>query len=202
MKHAVIVAHPNRESYTQAMASAYREAGLVRGHEVVFRDLYAMGFDPRLKESEIPWAKHYALADDVIAERAVLQNADAFAFFYPIWLNSPPAILKGYLERVFGFGFAYAREGAGNVPLLKGRKFLSFTSSGAPTEWVIQSGAWNAMRTLFDSHFASVCGMEIADHIHFGSVTPGIRADSVTADMETVRKTFTKHFGGALAKAG
>src|SRR5258707_9590992 len=110
VRHAVIVAHPKPDSYTQAMASAYREAGLAGGHEVVFRDLYGMGFDPVLKEAEIPWSPHFAPADDVTAERAVLQDADVFAFFYPIWLNAPPAILKGYLERVFGTGFAYARE--------------------------------------------------------------------------------------------
>ncbi|MEJ0028344.1 MAG: NAD(P)H-dependent oxidoreductase [Rhizomicrobium sp.] len=204
MKHAVIVAHPNADSYTAALASAYREAGLAAGHEVIFRDLYAMGFDPRLAESEIPWSPHFALKDDVIAERALLQDVDVFAFFYPLWLNSPPAILKGYLERVFGLGFAYRREGAGNAPLLKGRKMISFTASGAPTEWVIQSGAWAAMRTLFDSHFATVCGLEVVDHVHFGGIHPGIRADSVRNDGDTVRATLARHFAARprLAAAG
>jgi NAD(P)H dehydrogenase (quinone) len=194
MKHAVIVAHPNPQSYTAAMASAYREAGLGGGYEVVYRDLYAMGFDPRLEASEIPWTENFALKDDVVAERALLADVDVFVFFYPIWLNSPPSILKGYFERVFGLGFAYRHVGTGNAPLLKGRKMLSFTSSGAPTEWVIQSGAWAAMRTLFDSHFAAVCGLEVVDHVHFGGIHPGIRPDSVKEDMETVRGTFAKHF--------
>ncbi len=197
MKHAVVIAHPNAHSYTASLARAYGEAAAAGGAAVVARDLYAMGFDPVLKASEIPWAAGFAPGADVVAERATLADVDVFAFFYPIWLNSPPAMLKGYLERVFGLGFAYARESTGNVPLLKGRKFISFTSSGAPTEWVIQSGAWGAMRTLFDSHFASVCGLEVVDHAHFGGVTPGIRADSVTSDMDKVRKTFAKHFGAA-----
>jgi len=194
MKHAVILAHPNKESYVASLAAAYREAGLARKHEVIFRDLYQMHFDPCLPESELPWSKHFALRDDVIAEREVLKDAGAFAFFYPIWLNAPPAILKGYMERVFGMGFAYRREGAGNVPLLTGRKFISFSASGAPMEWVVQSGAWSAMRNLFDAHFASVCGLEVLEHVHFGGIVPGIRADSVERDMETVRKTFAKHF--------
>ena len=111
--------------------------------------------------------------------------------------NPPEYSPLALYTRVFGMGFAYKREGAANVPLLKGRKMLSVTSSGAPTEWVIQSGAWAAMRTLFDGHFAAVCGLEVVDHIHFGGVTPGIRADSVTGDMEKVRKTFTQRFGAA-----
>ncbi len=198
MKHAVIVAHPNPDSFTASLAAAYREAGLAAGHEVLYRDLYAMGFDPRLSESEIPWSKQFALKDDVIAERGLLNDVDVFAFFYPIWLNAPPAILKGYLERIFGLGFAYRREGAGNAPLLKGRRMISFTASGAPTEWVIQSGAWAAMRTLFDSHFAAVCGLEVVDHLHFGGIHPGIRADSVEGDRDAVRTTFARHFAPGL----
>lgn len=199
MKHAVIVAHPAAESFIGSLALSYREAGLAAGHDVIYRDLYRMRFDPCLAESEIPWSKSYALRDDVIAERALLKDVDVFALFYPIWLNSPPAILKGYLERVFGMGFAYRREGSGNAPMLSGRKLFSFTSSGAPTEWVIQSGAWQAMRTLFDSHFATVCGLEVIDHLHFGSVVPGIRADSVKDDMATVAAAFARHFGEAGA---
>lgn len=196
MKHAVIFAHPNSESFVGSIASAYREEGLARGHEIVFRDLYRMKFDPCLHESEIPWSPNFALRDDVLAERDLLKDANVFAFFYPIWLNSPPAILKGYLERVFGIGFAYRRDAAGNAPLLMGKRLISFTSSGAPTEWVIQSGAWQAMRTLFDGHFAAVCGLQLVDHVHFGGVVPGIRANSVEADMETTRKIFARHFTG------
>jgi len=194
MKHAVVVAHPSAQSYTASLASRYREAGLAAGHDVIYRDLYRMKFDPCLAESELPWSKSYALRDDVIAERDLLKEVDVFALFYPLWLNAPPAILKGYLERVFGMGFAYRRQGSSNVPMLKGKRLISFTNSGAPTEWVIQSGAWQAMRTLFDGHFAAVCGLEVVDHIHFGGVIPGIRADSVEADMATVAGTFDKHF--------
>jgi NAD(P)H dehydrogenase (quinone) len=195
MKHAIILAHPSATSFVGSLASTYREVGLTRTHEVIVRDLYEMHFDPCLREDEIPWSPKYAVRDDVMAERELLKDMDVFAFFYPIWLNSPPAILKGYMERVFGMGFAYRREGSGNAPLLKGRKLISFTSSGAPTEWVIQTGAWQAMRTLFDSHFAAVCGLEVVDHVHFGAIVPGIRRDAVERDMDRVGKTFTKHFG-------
>ena len=194
MKQAVIFAHPKIDSFVGSLAAAYRQEGLMRGHEILYRDLYRMEFDPCLQECELPWSRNFELRDDVRFERELLKEIDVFAIFYPIWLNSPPAILKGYLERVFGMGFAFRRAQSGNAPLLTGRKLISFTSSGAPTEWVIQSGAWQAMRDLFDGHFAAVCGLTVVDHIHFGGVVPGIRADSVEADMETTRKTFAKHF--------
>ena len=69
MKHAIIFAHPNAHSFVGSIASAYREEGLTRGREIIFRDLYRMDFDPCLHESEFPWSKHFALRDDVLAER-------------------------------------------------------------------------------------------------------------------------------------
>src|SRR5690606_37493880 len=54
MKHAVIIAHPNRTSLTHSAARAYAEAAEALGHEVIVRDLYAMDFDPRLQAAEIP----------------------------------------------------------------------------------------------------------------------------------------------------
>jgi NAD(P)H dehydrogenase (quinone) len=71
---------------------------------------------------------------------------------------------------------------------------ISFTSSGAPMDWVASTGAWDATRKLFDEHFASVCGLEVVDHVHFGSIVPGIRADAVERFLARVRETFTRHF--------
>ncbi|HTQ14204.1 MAG TPA: NAD(P)H-dependent oxidoreductase [Rhizomicrobium sp.] len=187
MKHAIIFAHPKAESFTGAMAAAYRQAAEARGDEVAFRDLYRDGFDPRLAEDEFPWSPGFKVHDDVAAEREALAGTDIFALFYPLWLNAPPAMMKGYLERVFGLGFAYRHGRGGNEPLLAGRKLISVTSTGAPTEWVIRTGAWQALRTLFDAHFASVCGLEVMDHLHFGGIVPGIRAGVVAQYAKKVR---------------
>lgn len=124
----------------------------------------------------------------------MLADVQVFAFVYPLWLNTPPAILKGYWERVFGLGFAYGSRSGDNVPLLEGRKMVSFTSSGAPTEWVKSTGAWDAMRTLFDQHLAALCGLQIVDHIHFGGIVPGIRKDAVERQLETVASFVESHF--------
>jgi NAD(P)H dehydrogenase (quinone) len=130
-----------------------------------------------------------------MAERALLKSCDVFAFVYPLWLNTPPAILKGYLERVFGFGFAYGGGGHSYNPLLKGRKLISFSSSGAPAAWVKQTGALSAIRTLFDSYFAELCGMTPLQHVHFGSITPGASEFYIQANLEEVAKTVNLHFG-------
>ena len=194
MKHVAIFAHPNERSFTGSVAGAYAQAAIALGHEVVTRDLYRMNFAPALQSGELPFAENFRPGADVMAERDMLMDADIFALFYPLWLNAPPAIMKGYLDRVFGFGFAYGKQGR-SEPLLEGRRLISFTSSGAPLHWVRETGAFDALEALFDRYLAELCGMTFLDHVHFGAVVPGIRGDAVDAHLASVRATVCKHFG-------
>jgi len=194
MKHAVIVAHPNEQSFTMTVANAYCDAVRANGSEATQRDLYRMNFAPSLAASEVPKAGGFAPGPDVLAERRILSDVDVFAFVYPFWMNAQPAMMKGYIDRIFGMGFAYGPSRSGNVPLLAPRKMISLTSSGGPTDWLVKTGAWDAVRKLFDEHFATVCGLELVDHIHFGGGVPGIRADAVDRHLEDVRAAVAKHF--------
>jgi len=194
MVHAVIAAHPVQHSFTMAVANAYREAVGAKGQQAILRDLYRMNFAPTLDADELPKAGGFTPGPDVVQERAMLARINVFAFVYPFWLNTQPAMMKGYIERVFGLGFAYGVTGAGNVPLLRSRKMISFTSSGAPTDWVVSTGSFEAARKLFDEYFAAVCGLEVVDHVHFGGLVPGIRPDVVSRHLDHVRDVVAKHF--------
>lgn len=197
MKHALIIAHPKPESFTATVAGRYAAACERLGHSTVPRDLYRLHFDPRLGPEEMPWAPAFQPGPDVLAERALIADCDVFAFFYPLWLNTPPAMLKGYLERVFGFGFAYGGDGHSYNPLLSGRKLISFSSSGAPLGWLKQTGALEALCVLFDDYFANLCGMTSLDHVHVGGLMPGAGAAFIEARLEEVEKTVRQHFGAA-----
>lgn len=187
-KHAVIVGHPGAESLTASLATAYAKQVRILGDEAVVRDLYAEGFDPRLRLGEIPRPDGFCADADVQAERRLLADADVFVFFYPLWFNAPPAIVVGYVQRVFGMGFGYGPvQGGRNQPLLEKRRLISFSTSGAPKAWLEQEGGWNALRNTFDQHFADVCGMEVVNHVHFGGVTSGMRADVVERHMAEVK---------------
>ncbi len=194
MKHALIIAHPAAHSFTATMAKAYAAALVAQGHEPLVRDLYRMDFDPRLKADEIPRPEGFAPAEDIKAERELLEGIEAFAFFYPVWFNAPPAILKGYVDRVFGMGFGYGMGENGNEPLLAGRSLVSISSSGAPKSWMIETGAWDAMRKLFDEHVSGVCGLAMLDHLHFGAITPNITREAVKSCTDQVRTLVANHF--------
>jgi NAD(P)H dehydrogenase (quinone) len=194
MKHAVIFAHPRERSFTVSVAKTYAQAAERLGHTVTCRDLYRIPFDPCLKAAEIP-GENLQPAVDVMEERRMLQDADVYALVYPLWLNAPPAMMKGYLERVFGFGFAYGGGEKSANPLLTGRKLIVFSASGAPLDWVKKTGAFDALHALFDEYFAKLCGLTLLEHIHFGNVIPGASQEFIQARMADVRQAVNKHFG-------
>lgn len=194
MQHAVIIAHPNPRSFTHAMARAYAAAVRAHGGTVVIRDLYKMDFDPRLKAGELPKSGGFGPAADVIEERGRLKKAEVFALFYPLWFNAPPAILKGYFDRVFSMGFGFGPRGGAQAPLLEGRKLISFTSSGAPETWVRETGAFSALHTLFDDHVSRMCGFHVVDHVHNGEVVPGLTKALVDEARDRVTAVVGRHF--------
>jgi NAD(P)H dehydrogenase (quinone) len=197
-KHVLVVSHPNPNSFNLAIAHAYQKAAEDLGQEVVLRDLYRCGFDPCLKDAEIPRAEGFAPEQDIVTERALLADATAFAFVYPLWFNAPPAMIVGYVQRVFGMGFGFGpvRDGR-NQPLLLGRRMLSFTTSGAPAEWLRTEGSWDALRNLFDRHVADVCGLTVLDHKHYGRIVAHSARARLETHLQDVAQTVTRYFADA-----
>ena len=195
MKHAVIVAHPNPKSLTCSVGAAYVTSVKALGQDVVVRDLYLMGFDPCLKACEIPAASGFQFAADVVAERKRLVDVDVFAFVYPFWFNAPPAILKGYVDRVFSMGFGYEPGIGGTDSLLDGKKLISFTTSGAPDQWVRETGALQTLMTLFDRHLGAMCGLQVVDHVHAGGIVSNITSEAADDVLQSVRRAVSAHFG-------
>jgi NAD(P)H dehydrogenase (quinone) len=202
MKHAVIIAHPNPLSLTQSAGRAYADAARALGDDVVIRDLYAMDFDPRLQAAEIPGLELPQPGPDVVEERALLKDVDVFALVYPFWFNAAPAILKGYVDRVFSMGFGYAPAlGGGTETLLDGRRLISFSFSGAPEQWVQTTGALKALMTVFDRHVAEMCGLELVDHIHTGAIAPNITEEAGEAILARVREAVSTLFGSQVLRS-
>jgi NAD(P)H dehydrogenase (quinone) len=188
-KHAVILCHPDAESFNMAVAQRYCDAVQKIGHRVVLRDLYRIGFDPVLKSKERPTDEEFELAPDVAAEIDLISGADVFVFVYPIWFGTPPAMMKGYVERVLGAGFPYGavRERLPH-PLLAGKKLLSFTSSGTAKQWLEEQGAWLSLRKVFDDYLARAFSLESSDHVHFGSIVKGMTERVVTEHLQKVEE--------------
>jgi putative NADPH-quinone reductase len=137
MKLLVIVAHPNPASFNHALATAAVIAARALGHEVVLHDLYAEQFDPLMPAAE--FAKNAALPSAIARHCADLAAADALVIVHPNWWGQPPAILKGWLDRVVRPGVAYefrvGPDGQGYAAgLLKLRAALVFTTGNTPQD--------------------------------------------------------------------
>jgi putative NADPH-quinone reductase len=131
----VVLAHPDPGSFNHAIARAAAAALERLGHAVVSHDLHAEGFDPVLEAAEIP--RRATLAPAVQRHCAELAAADGIVIVHPNWWGQPPALLKGWIDRVVRPGVAYEfQEGdAGEgvpVGLLRARTAVVFNTSNTP----------------------------------------------------------------------
>lgn len=192
-KHSVIVCHPAETSFTVSVAERY--CSVVRGlrQEVVVRDLYRMNFDPVLRAEEQPTAQPYIFADDVAKELDILAGTDVFVFIYPIWFGTPPAMIKGYIDRVLGAGFPYGavRDRIGH-PLMAGKRLVSFTASGNSRAWLEEQGVWASLRTLYDKYLQNAFSLAATEHVHFDSITQDLKAKFVAENLYEVEQAARK----------
>jgi putative NADPH-quinone reductase len=128
----LIVSHPNPGSLNHAAADAITTALSEEGHVVHYHDLYQEHFEPVLENEEI--ARRFSF--DEIFTRYVreLRDAPGLVLLYPDWWGMPPAILKGWIDRLFRPGLAFDFEGPEflpkeKVPLLSGKRALVVTTT-------------------------------------------------------------------------
>lgn len=105
MKVSVILAHPQEGSFNHAIAQAAMERLADNGHKVFFHDLYKERFDPLLMSEEI--AKDAPLPATIVQHCEEIAEADGIVVVHPNWWGQPPAILKGWVDRVIRPGIAY-----------------------------------------------------------------------------------------------
>ena len=137
MKISVILAHPDKESFNHAIALTVVETLNKNGHKVVFHDLYEERFDPVLPVDEIP--KDIFLPNDIGAHCREITEAEGIIIIHPNWWGQPPAILKGWVDRVIRPGVAYefiGEDKGEGIPngLLKARTAIVFNTSNTKTE--------------------------------------------------------------------
>ncbi|MGA2641303.1 MAG: NAD(P)H-dependent oxidoreductase [Spirochaetia bacterium] len=162
MKVLEILCNPRPGSYNLALAASAREKLESLGHEVFLHDLYREGFDPVLVAPEL--ARGFSLEGLVQVHCAELAAADGLLVFHPEWWGQPPAVLKGWIDRVFRQGVAYDLEGEdfsekGWKPLLEGKKGLVFCTSDAAEDSV------RTLEALWTRSVLGRCGMKAACHV-------------------------------------
>ncbi|MCL4188583.1 MAG: NAD(P)H-dependent oxidoreductase [Rhodobacteraceae bacterium] len=137
MRALVVYCHPSPESFTAAVRDLVLGRLAAAGAEVRLHDLYAAGFGPVLSAAEWHgYAEVPANRAPVAAAAADLAWCDTLLFVYPTWWYGPPAMLKGWLDRVLLPGVAFLMPDAGHRRIRPGlgnvRRLGVFTTCGAP----------------------------------------------------------------------
>ncbi|WP_213741920.1 NAD(P)H-dependent oxidoreductase [Bradyrhizobium sp. dw_411] len=197
MKHLIVVAHPAKDSFTMGLARSYAAELERLGHSQQTYDLYRMGFDPVLPARELwPVDADHPVSTDVAQAQDAIRAADVLTLIYPLWWLSMPAMMKGYIDRVFARGFAYESHDGNVRGLLGGKKAVLITISGAPLPLLVKSGNWNAVQVLQDTHILRAAGFELMEHLHFDQVAPQLAKEIVEQHMARVRSCARQHFPG------
>jgi putative NADPH-quinone reductase len=193
-RHAlVVVAHPDRQSLNHAMARAVYDLFAEQGYVSILRDLHAEGFDPVLNIDE---ARGRPTTDKLVQQHiALLTRSEVIAVVHPNFWGAPPAMMKGWMDRVFAPGAAYAFEKGvdrGDVPrgLLKTRAALIINTSN--TDEIREGEVFgDPLDRIWRSCLLEYCGIARVERLVFRIVAvsdPAQRASWIAQAKDLARQ--------------
>ncbi|AUI66566.1 MULTISPECIES: NAD(P)H-dependent oxidoreductase [Glaesserella] len=168
MTHLIIYAHPNPNSFNHAILEEVIKAS--GDHHVIVRDLYQLNFNPILEWQEFRNTIQHQYAEDIAEEHRYFQQAEVITLIYPLWWMGFPAILKGYLDRVIAYGFAYKDGTEKSIGLLGDKRVQQFVTLGNAVEEYRQKGYLQAFEHTLGYGLFNFCGIEKVDMHYFGEV--------------------------------
>lgn len=153
----VINGHPDPQSYCSALSEAYLEGASASNAQVRSIDLSKIEFDPNLK---FGYRKRTELEGDLIEAQKLILWADHLVFVYPTWWGAMPAILKGFIDRVFlpGFAFKYREHSSFVDKLLSGKSAHLIVTTDAPP-WYNKLVYKNAEYNVMKRNILKFCGV-------------------------------------------
>jgi len=160
----IVHAHHEPKSFTSALARSAAETLTEQGHKVDFSDLYAMKFDPvsdrrnfttvrnphffKQQQEELHAAEHFGFTQEIEAEMQKLERCDLLVFSFPLWWFGLPAILKGWVDRVFAFGRIYGRGRWYDRGLGEGKRAMVLMTTGGAKSTYDRKGLHPELETI------------------------------------------------------
>lgn len=206
MKVLIIIAHPDKNSFNHAIAKTCLKVLADSGHDVIAHDLYEEQFDPILPYVEFP--RDAALPTEIKQHCDEISQADGIIIIHPNWWGQPPAILKGWIDRVIRPGVAYefaeGDKGEG-VPrgLLKAKCAIIFNTSNTGTEREMTVFG-DPLEALWKNCVFGLCGVPVIHRRMFNIVVTSSEEERkawLSEVAETINRFFPKNkkYGHCLA---
>ncbi len=158
----VILGHPRQGSFNHAIADVIIKTLKNNGHKVISHDLYKEGFNAILTYDEI--SKNSKLKKAIKKHCTELSQAEGIIVIHPNWWGQPPAILKGWIDRVIRANVAYkfvnGDQGEGiPIGLLKARTALIFNTADTPMKRE-KKVFGDPLETLWKKCILEYCGVK------------------------------------------
>lgn len=200
MRAHIVLAHPEPKSYNAHLAATAREALTHAGWAVTVSDLYALGFDPCERSShygsplspdrfDVQSEQRHAcqtgqVPADVAAEIECLEKADLLILQYPMWWHLPPAMFKGWIDRVFIYGDVYTSKQRFEHGRFRGKRaMLSVTVGTSPETYHHNGRSGDIDLLLWPVNFSlAYVGYEVLQPF----VAYGVEAGLKYSDEETI----------------
>lgn len=173
----LILGHPSSTSFCSTLSNTYLHAAKAAGHEVRALHLGELAFDPVLHNA---YAQPQVLEPDLLSAQSDILWATHLTFVFPIWWGGIPALMKGFIDRIFlpGFAFKYRKGKAFPDKLLQGRTAHLLVTLDTPPwyyRWIYRMPGIHQMRSMT----LAFCGITPIKTLMFGPVlgsTPAQRA--------------------------
>jgi NAD(P)H dehydrogenase (quinone) len=197
LKISLILAHPNPDSFNHAIARTALQTLEHLGHRVYWHDLYAEGFGPLLPADEID--REAPLPEFLRDHCRELSQADGIIIVHPNWWGQPPAILKGWVDRVLRPGVAYQfldGDGGEGVPLglLRAGAALVFNTCNTPRARELAVFG-DPLETIWKNCIFGLCGVSNFSRRNFEVVVSSSPAQR-RGWLKEVQEMVTRYFPG------
>ncbi|AIG25791.1 flavodoxin family protein [Brevibacillus laterosporus] len=190
MKAVILFAHPGTKSFNHAILQQVTESLHKHGITPILRNLYEQKFSPIFSPADMQALESEQVPKAIEEEQTILSESDLLIMIYPVWWWSQPAILKGYIDRIFSDGFAFKYEKNGPVGLLTGKQALVFTTTRESQQEMQASGLDEVVKKQVVDGILRFSGFEPVIYHNFAEV-PYVQ--------EAIRETYLQQVGQAIA---
>ncbi|WP_255498792.1 NAD(P)H-dependent oxidoreductase [Dysgonomonas sp. ZJ709] len=158
MNILIINGHPDKESFNHALQQAYKEGALSFGHKIKEITMSDMDFSPNLQQG---YRKRTNLEPDLLDAWEKIKWAEHMVWIYPTWWGGMPAIMKGFIDRLFLPGLTYEYQEKSSIPkkLLKGKTSEIITTMDAPI-WYYKYIMGNTGVKMLKIGILAFCGVK------------------------------------------
>lgn len=168
MRTVIILGHPDKKSFCARLADSYENGAKEKGGDVERINLNEIKFNPILKKG---YREVMALEEDLIEAQRLIKWANHIVFVFPVWWSATPALLKGFIDRVFlpGFAFKYRENSTQWDKLLQGKTARIIMTSDAPVIWLYVMYFHPALN-MMKKAVLEFCGVSPVSVTSFGSI--------------------------------